>query len=141
MMSQSNKQLAERFHDDIFVAGRLDVADEIISQDFVAHGPVPPDFASGPAGVKRWATSLRGGFPNDLWIKHHQIIAEGDLVVVRWQSGGTHNGEMMGVPATGKATNVTGVDVFRIADGKIAELWQEWNVMEFMQQLGVLPPS
>jgi steroid delta-isomerase-like uncharacterized protein len=141
MMSQSNKQLAERFHDDIFVAGKLDVADEILSRDFVAHGPVPPEFARGPGGVKQWATSLRGGFPDDLWIKHHQIIAEGDLVMVRWESGGTHRGELFGIPATGKTTNVTGLDLFRIKDGKIAELWQEWNVMDYMQQLGALPPA
>ncbi len=140
-MSDFNKQLAERFHNDIFLAGRLEVADEILSPSFVAHGPVPPEFATGPAGVKQWAQSLRGGCPDDLWITHHQIIAEGDLVMVRWQSGGTQTGEMLGIPPTGKTTNVTGVDLFRIADGKITELWQEWDVMQYMQQLGVIPSS
>ncbi len=76
-------------------------------------------------------------FPNDLWIKHHQITAEGDLVTIRWESGGTHAGELMGIPATGKSTRVTGLDLFRISNGRIAELWQEWNVLDFMQQLGV----
>jgi steroid delta-isomerase-like uncharacterized protein len=141
MSGNPKKDLAERFHNEIFVAGKLNVADEIISPDFVAHGPIAPEFTNGPGGVKKWATSLRGAFPNDLWIKHHEIVAEGDYVVIRWESGGTHAGELMGIPATGRTTRVTGFDLFRIADGKIVEMWQDWNLLDFMQQLGVLPKT
>jgi predicted ester cyclase len=123
------------------VAGKLDVADEILSRDFVAHAPAPPEFTRGPDGVKKWATSLRAGFPNDIWITHPHIVAEGDLVAIHWESGGTHEGEMMGIPPTGKQTKITGFDLFRIADDKIIEMWQDWNVLDFMQQLGALPAS
>ena len=138
-MLEQNKALADRFHMDIFVAGTLDVADEILSSDFVAHAPVPPEFTTGPEGVKKWATALRTGLPDDIWIKHYETIAEGDLVMIRWEGGGTHTGDLMGVPASGNPVTVTGFDLFRIVDGKIVEMWQEQDVLGMMQQIGALP--
>jgi steroid delta-isomerase-like uncharacterized protein len=134
-MSQANKDLAERFHMDIFVAGRLEAADEILSADFTAHPPVHPDFARGPNGVKLWANTLRSAIP-DMAISHSHVTAEGDLVTVRWESSGTHNGALMGVPPSGNFVRTSGIDLFRIADGRIAELWQEWDSLGFMQQIG-----
>ncbi len=138
-MLEQNKALADRFHTDIFVQGNLDVADEILSSDFVAHAPVPPEFTEGPEGIKKWSTALRTGFPDDLWIEHYQIIAEGDLVMVRFAGGGTHTGELMGVPPSGNSVTVTGIDLFRIEGGKIVEMWQEQDVLGMLQQIGALP--
>lgn len=137
-MLEQNKTLAHRFHMDIVVEGKLDVADEILSSDFVAHAPVPPEFTKGPEGFKKWATALRNGIP-DIWMKHHETIAVGDLVMVRWEGGGTHTGELMGVPASGNSVTVTGIDLFRIEGGKIVELWQEQDVLGMLQQMGALP--
>jgi len=136
---EQNKTLAHRFHMDIFVDGRLDVADEILSSDFVAHAPVPPEFTEGPEGVKKWSTALRTGLPDDLWIEHYETIAEGDLVMIRFAGGGTHTGELMGIPPSGNNIKVTGFDLFRIDDGKIVEMWQEQDVLGMMQQTGALP--
>ncbi|MFC1583759.1 ester cyclase [Candidatus Neomarinimicrobiota bacterium] len=138
-MLEQNKILADRFHTDIIVGGNLDVADEIISSDFVAHAPLPPEFTKGPEGVKLWATAYRTGMPNDLSVKHFETIAEGDLVMIRFEGGGTHEGVLMGVPPSGNYVTVTGIDLFRIEDGKIVEMWQELDVLGMMQQIGALP--
>lgn len=138
-MLEQNKTLAHRFHMDILVEGRLDVADEILSSDFVAHSSaLPPEFSKGPEGIKKGCTAYRTGLP-DIWVKHYETIAEGDLVMIRWEGGGTHTGELMGIPASGKAVAWTGFDLFRIEGGKIVEMWQEQDVLSFMQQIGALP--
>ena len=137
--SASNKVLAHRFHMDIFKQGKLDVADEILSRDFVAHVPgLPPEFTNGPEGVKKWASALRSGL-SDIQITHHETIAEGDKVVIRWTGSGIHTGEMFGIPASGKSVNQTGFDLFRIANGKIVEMWQEADYLGMMRQIGAIP--
>ncbi len=138
-MSAENEALAHRFHMDIFQEGRMEVADEILSTDFVNHFPGnPPEMRRGPEGVKRLAEAIRGAFP-DAKITHHETITEGDKVTLRWSMTGTQDGEMFGVPPTGKSVNITGIDIFRIASGKIVEMWQNWDQMGMMQQLGVIP--
>ncbi len=138
-MSEQNKALADRFHMDIFQAGKLEVADEILSNDFAWHGGMaPPDLPRGPAGVKQIATGIIGAFP-DRKITHHDTIAVGDKVLIRWSMSGTHKGDLMGTPPTGKSMTVTGFDYFRIAGGKIVEMWQEADQLSMMQQLGVIP--
>ena len=73
----------------------------------------------------------------------HQTVeddfAEGDKVVHRWTISGTHQGEFLGIPATGKQVANSGMSIFRIAGGKFVELWVESDNMTLMQQLGVLP--
>lgn len=138
-MSETNKQLADRFHMDIFQAGKLDVADEILSKDFAWHGAMaPPQEPCGPEGVKQVAKAMISAFP-DRKITHHDTIAEGDKVLIRWSMSGTHQAELMGIPRTGKSVNITGFDHFRIAGGKIVEMWQVADQLGMMQQLGVIP--
>jgi predicted ester cyclase len=61
-------------------------------------------------------------------------------VVVRWTTRGTHKGELMGIPTTGKSVVVTGIDIFHISSGKVVESWANWDALGMMQQLGVIPP-
>jgi predicted ester cyclase len=69
------------------------------------------------------------------------IMADGNKVIARFTARGTHNGEFMSVPPTGKAITLTAIEIFRVKDGKIVELWGEVNMMGLMQQLGMLPGS
>lgn len=138
-MSEHAKSLADRFHMDIFQAEKLDVADELVTSNFRWHGGfAPPQEPCGPEGVKQVARSVIGAFP-DRQITHHEAIAEGDKVLVRWSMSGTHKGDLMGIPPTGKTMTITGLDYFRIERDRIAEMWQEANVLGMMQQLGVIP--
>ncbi len=138
-MAEENKALADRFHMDVFQEENLNVADEILSPDFVWHGALGPgEDQRGPEGTKEVASAVIGAFP-DRRITHEDIIAEGDKVLIRWSLSGTHQGELMGIPATGRRVTVTGFDLFRIEGGKIVEMWQEADQLGMMQQLGVVP--
>jgi steroid delta-isomerase-like uncharacterized protein len=138
-VAEGNKALADRFHMDVFQEENLNVADEILSPDFVWHGALGPgEDQRGPEGTKEVASAVIGAFP-DRRITHEDIIAEGDKVLIRWSLSGTHQGELMGIPATGRRVTVTGFDLFRIEGGKIVEMWQEADQMGMMQQLGVVP--
>jgi steroid delta-isomerase-like uncharacterized protein len=136
-MSTENEALAQRFHRDIFQAGNLAVADEILALDFVMHAPgFPAELAHGPEGMKRLATATRTAFP-DLQFTDEDIIAQGDKVVIRWIFRATHQGEFHGIPPTGKQVTFGGIDIFRVAGGKLLELWPEADNLGLLQQLGV----
>ena len=90
--------------------------------------------------LKQSAAAHFAGFP-DLHITVDDVIAEGDKVVKRWTARCTHTGEWMGIPATGSKLVVKGIEIFRIADGKIEEVWAEMDVLGMLRQLGVIPPA
>jgi hypothetical protein len=137
MSLEQNKALCLRWHMEIFKKQHLGGADEIIAPGFVWHHslmPVPP----GPEGAKQIAKVMLDGFSPDE-ISEDFTVAEGDKVVNRWTGKLTHRGEYLGIPATGKQVTVTGVDIFRVEGGKIAELWQEADWLGLLQQLGAIP--
>ncbi len=116
----------------------MDVIDEIFDTDFVLNNPAVPDI-HGPDGYKQLVSDVRSAFP-DLRLTVEDQIAEGDMVVTRWTLTGTHKGDFMGIPSTGVQVTVTGIDIDRIAFGKIVEEWTSDDVLGLMQQLGVIPP-
>ncbi len=127
MSTEENETLAHRFHMDIFEKGNLTVADELVAPDFVIHFPgLPPELLHRPEGVKKYATMIRTAFPK-LHLTHDDTIAAGDKVVIRWTARGTHQGELMGIAPTGKQVTITGSDIFRLSQGKLAEMWQNWD--------------
>jgi len=137
-MSAENKALARRLVEEAFNAGRLEVVDELVASDFVEHDPSLTEEVRGPAGVKELVAGYRAAFP-DIRITIEDQIADGDYVVSRWSGTGTHQGELMGMPATGKQATVTGITIDRIVDGRIAESWDNWDTLGLMQQLGAIP--
>ena len=127
---EENKALALRYHDDIFQNGMLEVADEILSPDFVIHNPVLPEaLRKGPEGTKKYASAIITAISNRK-LEHHDILAEGDKVMIRWTNSGTNTGPLFGNPPTSKAFIATGFDLFRISDRKIQELWQQYNLAD-----------
>jgi steroid delta-isomerase-like uncharacterized protein len=130
----ANKAFAQRFHDEIFAQGNFAVADEILNPDFVWHSEVPP----GVAGVKTFASTVRTAFP-DLTLTADQVIAEGDRVAILWTLTGTHQGEFLGVPATGNTVSTPGIDIYRIENGQIAEIWTVGDELGLLMQLGSFP--
>jgi len=139
MSTEQNKALVRRYWEDVWNKGNLALLDELIATDFDGH-PLPgePDFGRGPAGQKQLVEMYRTAFP-DLRMTIEDMTAEGDRVVVRWIARGTQTGEMMGIPATGKPTTVTGMFLNRLAADKIAEGWGNFDALGMMQQLGVIP--
>jgi len=137
-MSEENKAIARRFLEEGFNTGDPTVADEIIDPNFSYHDPGTPPLPSGPEGFNQLLSMYHEAFP-DIHVTIEDLIAEGDKVVVRWTGGGTNTGEMMGMPPTGKAFKVTGVNTFRISGGKVVDTWVSFDTLGMMQQLGIVP--
>jgi steroid delta-isomerase-like uncharacterized protein len=138
MSETVNKTIAERFNEDIWGTGDEAALEELFAPDFVDHGALPgqtPD----REGHKQTLAAFCSAFP-DLSVTTDDIIAEGDKVVSRWTARGTHQGELMGIAPTGKEVTITGIDVLRIAEGKVVERWAEGNDLEVIQQIGAIPP-
>ncbi len=139
MSTEENKAIARRALKELFSAqGDLDVADEIISPNYVGHDPVSPEDVRGPEGVKEFAMTYRNAFP-DVQLSVEDQVAEGDMVVTRWIASGTHQGELMGIAPSGKRVTVSGTSVERIVDGKIEETWDNYDALGMMQQIGAIP--
>ena len=136
MSVEENKSLIRRFCDEVWNLGRLDVVTEIFAEDYVRHDLRPGNPLPGPAGQKRIAADFRAAFP-DLHTTLDLIAAEGDLVVTRWTTAGTHTGQWGNIPPTGKRAVFSGVNIFRIRDGKVVELWNHRDDLGLMQHLGV----
>jgi steroid delta-isomerase-like uncharacterized protein len=135
MSTEENKALARRMVD-AWNQGDLDALDELIAPDYVFHDPADPTTASGPAGAKQMVSAFRTAFP-DLRLTIAAEIAEGDKVVQRLTATGTHRGPLLGIPATGKQVTMSSIEVMRIERGKIAEHWDEFDMLGVLQQLGV----
>ena len=139
MLSETNKTLSRRLFEEVWNKGNLAVLNELIANDHVNSGPgTLPGLPTGPEGAKQFVTMYRNAFP-DVHLTIDEQIAEGDKVVTRWTAHGTHQGELLGIPATGKSSTVTGISVDRIVNGKIVESWGIFDQFGMMQQLGVIP--
>ncbi len=138
MSVEAHKALARRWAELWNGPADLSVVDEILAPDFVSHS-TPPDLPPGPEGIKQWVAGCHRAFP-DLYSIVEDLIAENDKVVERYRSGGTHLGDLFGIPPTGRHETTTGINIFRIADGKIVEYWSNSDDLGMLQQLGLIPP-
>jgi steroid delta-isomerase-like uncharacterized protein len=133
-MSEENKALAREFYQKIS-AGDLSVIDQQLADDFVDREELP-GLPNTRQGVRQFFEMFRGAFP-DLKMSPEDIIAEGDKVVIRARLQGTHSGEFMGIPATGKKIDLPVIDIMRFQGGKAIEHWGAMDSGMMMQQLGV----
>ncbi len=137
MSAEENKALARRVLEEMFNKGNLDVADDLLAPDYVDHDPAMPEDIHGPEGFKQYVGAYRSAFP-DLHLEIEEQIAEGDLVATRWTGTGTHDGELAGIPPTGKRVTLPGMEIVRISGGKLVEGWEGYDSMTMMRQLGVM---
>jgi predicted ester cyclase len=136
----SNKAVFERFHD-VVNSGDVELIsktiDELVEPDAQIHTPLPIE-ATGAQLLKQvWVMLLRG-LP-DLHMTVEDLIAEGDRVVIRDSITGTHRGEYMGIPPTGKTITYNEIFILRFAGGRIAETWGVVDVLSQLGQLGAIP--
>jgi steroid delta-isomerase-like uncharacterized protein len=138
MSAEENKATFRRYVEEGWAKGNVEVADEVFADRYVAHQPDGSEEERSPEDVKQFLRQYRGAFP-DLQITIEDQIAEGDKVVTRWSSRGTHDGEFRGIAPTGRQITVTGIGIFRFSDGKVVESWDNFDQLGMMQQLGVIP--
>ena len=136
----SNKATVRRFHD-AMTGGAERVSqtiDEVVAPDVLFHAPVPTG-ATGAQALKQVMTILYRAYP-DLHVAVEDLIAEGDKVVGRNTVTGTHLGEYLGLPPTGRPVAYNEIFIFRFANGRIAEIWGVVDVLAQLKQLGALQP-
>ncbi|MGZ6299430.1 MAG: ester cyclase [Candidatus Limnocylindria bacterium] len=129
---EANKQVVRRYKVGILNSRDVDALDEIVGADYLDHAA----FAGQAPGLEGLRQRVRFLFATlDPHWTIHDMVAERDLVVIRWSHTGTHRGEFLGVPATGKRFTFRGIDVYRILAGKMAEHWNVVDALGFLQQV------
>jgi steroid delta-isomerase-like uncharacterized protein len=119
-------------------AGDIDGFGDLLADDFVEHEEMP-GLERSKAGVKQLFHMYRAAFP-DLRMEVQDLVVEGDKAVARVRATGTHQGELMGMPASGKKVDVQLIDITRFGDDGLAlEHWGVFDALGMMQQLGAIP--
>jgi predicted ester cyclase len=130
-----NKALVRDFVMRVQNGGEIEAAGEYIDDACTDHTG-PPDLPPGIEGAKLIFRMIRAGFPDHDAVIHHQV-AEGDMVATYKSFTGTHQGEFLGVPPTGRRATIRVMDFVRVRDGKIVDHWNVLDIAGLMQQLGV----
>ena len=136
ILEKKNKDFIKAYTEDFWNKANMAAFDKYFTAGLIMH------FADGDQNREQFKGLCQAyftAFP-DLHITTDDLVAEGDKVTKVWTANCTHNGDFMGIPATGNRIIVKGIEVFRIADGKIAEIWASMDNLGMMQQLGVIPP-
>jgi predicted ester cyclase len=136
MSAESNKEIVRRYRA-AHNANNLDALNDIVAQDLISHNSLP-GLPPGLAGGKLAHQAFVAAFP-DVQTETLDLFGEGDRVLERYVARGTHRGDFMGIPPTGRKIEVGSMSVYRIANGKIVEHWGENDSMALMQQLGAMP--
>jgi steroid delta-isomerase-like uncharacterized protein len=133
--AEQHKALARRLIEEFINEGNLAVVDELFAPDFVNH-PAPASGSDHREAVKQIIVASRAAFP-DLHATIEHLVAEGDRLVIHIRVSGTHRGDFLGVPPTGRrATGADSVTILRFAGGKVAERWNVLDSLGLLQQLG-----
>ncbi len=136
MSLDANKGVVYRFYNEVLNGGNLGVLDELALPDYDEHSPFPGQ-PNGIEGLKARVGGILAAFRPIFTL--HEVMGEGDTVVAYWTNTGTHQGEFMGIPPTGRTVTISGVDVHRLRDGRMAEHWHVVEELQMLQQLGVIP--
>jgi len=131
---EANKALAARDVEEFWNQKKVNESDKNYSPDFISHNPNTPVCPTSLEVFKKVALVYITAFP-DMQITIKDMIASGDKVAVRWATTGTNKGDLMGIPATGRKMNWSGITIYRFADGKIAEEWWAYDMLGMIQQL------
>jgi predicted ester cyclase len=137
VVAEDLKAMARRFNDEVMSQGKLEVIDELVADDFVDH-QVPPGMTPDREGLRSMMAMFRGAFP-DLKVETLAVALDRDELWVHSLATGTHQGELMGIPATGKTVSFAMMDRVRVRDGKAVEHWGVSDDLGMMTQLGVIP--
>jgi steroid delta-isomerase-like uncharacterized protein len=137
MSTEQHKETLRRIYDEVFSKGNLGAVDELMAANYVLHGPGGTEL-KGPTGFKEFVRTLRAAFP-DVQVTVEDMVAEGSEVAHRATLRGSHQGEFMGIPATGRQVEVSITTISRFADGQEVEAWESLDTARIYQQLGAAP--
>lgn len=135
MNHQQIIQQTRRLYDEIYTQGKYEVCSDIISDKITIYDLSRNAKFEGLAAFKEIEKSYHKAFPNKREIID-EIFAATDRVIVRWSSQGTHTGDLEGLPATHRQFKISGISIFGFANGKIVAIWQSWDRLSLLEQLG-----
>ena len=138
MTAETNKATIRRIVEEIENRDNLALIDELLAPNFVNHTPAPGLPPDGE-GIKQLLSMFRAAFPDGV-MTIEDMIAEGDKVATRKTYRGTHQGQFLGLPPTGRHVSVGLIDMMCLVDGKVVEHWNVGDDLSLLQRLGVLPP-
>jgi steroid delta-isomerase-like uncharacterized protein len=139
MSLEDNKAILRASYEVVFNQHQVERASEFYAPDYLDHSAAPGQ-APGLEGAKqKWAAYIAGA--PDLRATIQEMIAEGDKVAVAWTAEGTHRGQLLGIPATGKPVRFSGMSIYRLAGGRIVEQREWWDRLDVLQQVGVIPAA
>jgi steroid delta-isomerase-like uncharacterized protein len=133
-MASDPETILRRLYDEVINAGNLDCIDELLDLDYVEH----PEEVRGLEAFRERIGAFRRAFP-DLHVTVDEVLVDGDRVASRTTIRGTHTGDLMGIPATGRTVSVLAVDLAHFRDGRAVERWGGLDMFSLLQQLGVIP--
>ena len=136
-MSEENKTIVRRIVEEVWNGKNHDKIDEFYATDFVNTDPSSPE-VKNLEQFKEWVAVMNASFPDEQ-VTIEDMVAEGDKVAKQYSVKATHTGEFMGIPPTNKKTNISGITIYRIVDGKVKECVWSYDTYGFMVQLGVIP--
>jgi steroid delta-isomerase-like uncharacterized protein len=135
MSAEQNKSIVRRWIENGWNRHNVSLIDDLYTPTVVQYDPAE---VKGSAALKQYVTAFLTALP-DLQFTIEDLLAEGDKVVWRFSSRGTHQGPLMGIPATGRTATVTGMVLFRLENSKIAEVWVNIDTLGMLQQMGIIP--
>ena len=135
-----NKAIARRYIEEFWNQDRLELADELYTDDHTYHDPNLPDLPPGPEGVKERGRTYKAALPGRV-TEIHQWVAEGDTVVCAWTYVGKNSGPLGDIEATNREAVIPGVHRWRFRDGRISESWVMWDRLGLLEQLGLAGES
>ena len=135
MSTDQGKRLALQLYE-LVNAGDVEAVGDLVTADYVEHDPLPGQGTGREGVVDRFSMIARGLAPR---FTVEDVIAEGDKVVVRWTNAGTHVGDFLGQPPTGRPFTIGGIDVYRVEAGLLCEHWHQLDQLSMLGQLGLLP--
>lgn len=132
-----NEMLYRRLTEEVWENQNFDVIDELVAEDYVLHDPSMPEATHGVENYREMAEMGAGTIDGPIEIE--QLVSKDDLVVARWTQTGTHEKEMGGIEPSNEEVTITGIEINRFEDGKLAESWQEVNLLNMLMQIGAVP--
>jgi steroid delta-isomerase-like uncharacterized protein len=134
---ETNRRVVERYFEEAWNKGNVDVLDEIIAPHYINHSPGMPNPKPGAEGLKPIVLGLRKAFPDLRFVVQDMIVTE-DRVAVRCTMYGTHLGDFFGLPATRRRVEVRQFQIERMENGQIVEHWRQSDDLGMMRQLGLV---
>ncbi|WP_171042491.1 ester cyclase [Sinomonas gamaensis] len=133
MSAEASRSLVRRLYDEVLNGRSLEVIDQIAVEDYIENDPMPGQ-GEGRSGLRDRVSMLVTALEPRFTVE--DVIAEGDRVVVRWRNRGRHVEPFLGLPASGRQFDIAGIDIYRVADGRLAEHWHVVDQLSLLTQLG-----